>query len=258
MLNIHFHFFEFKIRFFYILFTFFLTFFVSYVYIESLIYLYTFPLLKFQLLTNKFVLSNFIFTNVFEVFSSYVYLSGVVALYFTFFISLYNCLLYIQLGLLKYEKELLFRLLYSFIVYINFLTFIVTQLILPIFLNFFFRFENLNPQNLFTIRFEAKILEYIHLNNKFILCIVIIGLIPFILFYLFKLDLISIPHLKYYRRFFILGFFILGAIFSPPDIYSQLLIAIPLSLCFELTIFLSYLKNVYFFKFDIKLFKKQF
>jgi sec-independent protein translocase protein TatC len=53
-----------------------------------------------------------------------------------------------------------------------------------------------------------------------------------------KLKILTPEFLKKSRRYMILIVFILGAIFSPPDIFSQFLVAIPMLFLFELGIFL--------------------
>lgn len=256
MLNFQFHFLELKFRLFYVFIGFLLTFFVSYINAEILIYLYTLPFLKFQLISNKLVLTNFIFTNLSEAFYCYILIALLFSGYITFFILVHSLFSYNKIGLFSSEKQFLYKFLKRLTIYINLVLILTSQFFLPIFLNFFLSFEKLILDNFFTIRYEAKLLEYIVLNNNFILLSITISLIPFFLFYLLELNFLSISILKTNRRIFILFFFILGAIFSPPDIYSQILIALPLSLCFELILFFSYLKKFYVSKFEGILSKK--
>jgi len=254
MLNINFHVLELKVRFYYILFSFCLTFLISYLYAETLIYLYTFPFLKFQVFSHKVIITNFIFTNISEAFNCHIYIALVLTSYFTILIFIHNLFSYLQIGLFKYEKKYLFCIMRNFICYINFLLIFLIYVILPIFLNFFLGFEN--EGILFTMRYEAKLIEYLIITTNFLIFSTILFSIPFIVFYLLKFNLLSMSFLKANRRLIILCVFILGALLSPPDIYSQLLIAIPLSFCFELIIFLSYLKKEYVFQVDKIFFKK--
>ena len=50
------------------------------------------------------------------------------------------------------------------------------------------------------------------------------------------LDMVSIQTLKEIRSYVIVGAFVLGAIFTPPDIISQFMLAVPLWLLYELGI----------------------
>jgi sec-independent protein translocase protein TatC len=246
MLNLRFHFFELKFRFFYLFIEFFLTFLVSYFYAEKLIYLYTLPFLKSQIISPKIVLTNFIFTNLSEAFYSYIYISLIISIYFTFLLLLYNFFSYIKIGLFKHEKKILYMFLQYFFIYLNMILVVILKYFLPIFLNFFLSFEKSTINSLFTIRYEAKLVDYIFVNNTIILVSITLFLLPFLLFYLLELNLVSVSVLTKNRRIFILLFFIIGALLSPPDIYSQVLIAFPLFFCFEFIIFFFCLKYTYF------------
>jgi sec-independent protein translocase protein TatC len=50
---------------------------------------------------------------------------------------------------------------------------------------------------------------------------------------------VSIEKLKESRPYVIVGAFIIGAIFTPPDVISQLMLAVPLCLLYELGIFVA-------------------
>lgn len=56
---------------------------------------------------------------------------------------------------------------------------------------------------------------------------------------LIRTGLVSIEKMKSIRRFVLVGAFIIGAIFTPPDVMSQILLAIPLYLLYELGIILA-------------------
>jgi sec-independent protein translocase protein TatC len=256
MLNIQFHFFELKLRFIYLCFSFFVTFISSYLHSEILIYLYTFPFLKIQTISSNLIQSNFIFTNLSDAFYSHIYVITSITLYFLFILLIYHIFSYLSLGLFRYEKERLLHFVYGLFLYFTCLLFFIIQFFLPLFLKFFLSFEKIKQKNLFTIRYEANLFDYIVLNNFFIVLLIFICLIPPTLFYICQINLVSNSFFKKHRRFFIISFFIIGGIFSPPDVYSQLLIAFPLLCCFEFILFIFCLKNIYTIKFHIDLFKK--
>ena len=62
--------------------------------------------------------------------------------------------------------------------------------------------------------------------------------LPIFIFFLTKIGFINLTSLRSNRRFIIVIFFILAAILSPPDPISQLMIAIPLLLLYEFSIFI--------------------
>ncbi|MBO7088272.1 MAG: twin-arginine translocase subunit TatC, partial [Lentisphaeria bacterium] len=68
--------------------------------------------------------------------------------------------------------------------------------------------------------------------------------VPLILFVLGWLGVISSNSLRSWRRFAIVLAFFLGMVLTPPDPMSQLLMAIPLILLYELSIWGVYFKEV--------------
>jgi len=63
--------------------------------------------------------------------------------------------------------------------------------------------------------------------------------VPIIVVLLARFGIASIEKLKQARPYVIVGAFIAAAIFTPPDVLSQLLLAIPLCVLYELGIFLA-------------------
>jgi sec-independent protein translocase protein TatC len=61
--------------------------------------------------------------------------------------------------------------------------------------------------------------------------------VPIIVVLLARFGIANVGRLKQVRPYVIVGAFILAAIFTPPDVLSQLLLAIPLCLLYELGIF---------------------
>ena len=60
--------------------------------------------------------------------------------------------------------------------------------------------------------------------------------LPVIIIILVKMELINIQSLIDYRSYAIVSFFIISALFTPPDPLSQLFIALPLIILYEVTI----------------------
>jgi sec-independent protein translocase protein TatC len=63
--------------------------------------------------------------------------------------------------------------------------------------------------------------------------------VPLLCFVLVRLNIISVPTLKKIRPYVIVGSFILGMILTPPDVFSQIMLAIPLCLLYEAGIILG-------------------
>ncbi len=63
--------------------------------------------------------------------------------------------------------------------------------------------------------------------------------VPIAVVLLVKLGMVSIEALKESRSYVIVGAFVLGAIFTPPDIISQFMLAVPLWLLYEIGILIA-------------------
>jgi sec-independent protein translocase protein TatC len=63
--------------------------------------------------------------------------------------------------------------------------------------------------------------------------------VPVIVIVLVHMGVVTIPKLKEWRPYVIVGAFVIGAIFTPPDVVSQIMLAVPLCLLYELGILLS-------------------
>ena len=58
--------------------------------------------------------------------------------------------------------------------------------------------------------------------------------VPVIVIVLVKMGIVELKTLKEWRPYVIVGAFVVGAIFTPPDVISQLMLAVPLCLLYEL------------------------
>ena len=63
--------------------------------------------------------------------------------------------------------------------------------------------------------------------------------VPVVVIVLVRMGIVSLEKLRAWRPYVIVGAFIIGAIFTPPDIMSQVLLAVPLWLLYELGILLA-------------------
>ena len=63
--------------------------------------------------------------------------------------------------------------------------------------------------------------------------------VPVAVVLLVKMGVISVEKLKEIRPYVIVGAFVVGAVFTPPDVVSQLMLAFPLWLLYELGIFVA-------------------
>ncbi|ADB58081.1 twin-arginine translocase subunit TatC [Archaeoglobus profundus] len=72
-----------------------------------------------------------------------------------------------------------------------------------------------------------------------VLMLVVFGFVfelPLILYILVSNGVVKYSTLTYYRRHFYVGFFVIGAVITPPDVFTQLMVAVPMVVFFEISL----------------------
>ena len=117
--------------------------------------------------------------------------------------------------------------------------FICYQFIFPLAWKFFVGFENLGSNGGLPIILEARVSEYLSLSMQLILAFGLAFQIPIILLILIVSELIELETLKKSRKIAIVLIVVFAAIVTPPDIISQIGLAIAIYLLFEITLLIA-------------------
>ncbi|MFT5103023.1 MAG: sec-independent protein translocase protein TatC [Candidatus Latescibacterota bacterium] len=81
--------------------------------------------------------------------------------------------------------------------------------------------------------------SYIALVRASVLASGLIFELPIIIYFLTKVGLVTPEFLKKYRKFAVVIMLIISAIITPPDIASQVIVAVPVLILYEISIFIS-------------------
>lgn len=146
---------------------------------------------------------------------------------------LYQMWAFIAPGLYTHEKKLIAPLVISsstlFIVGIAFCYFLVFGVV--------FRFINdFAPKS---ISVAPDIDSYFGFVMTMFIAFGLTFEVPVVVIVLVRMGLVTVEKLKQVRPYVIVGAFVIAAIVTPPDVVSQLLLAIPLCLLYEVGLFLA-------------------
>ena len=141
-------------------------------------------------------------------------------------------ILFISPGLYKNEKKFIYptvlAMMFLFALGLTFAYYTV----LPFAIRFFLTFETETLAPMFTIS------NYLSFATNFLFAFGFVFQLPLVFLFLGKLNLVSAPFLRKSRKYALLVIVILSAVITPPDVFSQILMSIPLILLFEIGILL--------------------
>ena len=115
----------------------------------------------------------------------------------------------------------------------------VYYLVIPLAWDFFLSFQAPGVDGSLPIELEPRISEYLALIMKLIFAFGLCFELPVILLLLVKAGILTSDDLANKRKYAILSAFIVAAILTPPDVISQVLLALPIIVLYEISILLS-------------------
>lgn len=149
---------------------------------------------------------------------------------FSFPVILYQIWAFISPGLKTKEKKMTVPLVFFgtffFIMGVSF----AYYAILPLGLNFLLTFgaEYWTP--------NITVANYLSFTLKLLLAFGLVFELPLLIAFLCKVDLITTSQLVSWRKYALLSFFVLAAILTPPDVITQVFMALPMALLYEIGI----------------------
>ena len=177
-----------------------------------------------------------IYTDLTEVFFTHVK----VAFFFGAFIScpvfLGQLWLFVAPGLYRNEKHAFAPFLIATPVLFFIGGALVYFVIMPLAWQFFLSFQQAGGEGTLPIELEAKVNEYLSLVMTLIFAFGLCFQLPVIMTLLARTGLATSQGMAAKRKYAIVGVFIVAAIFTPPDPISQISLAIPIVLLYEVSI----------------------
>ncbi len=157
------------------------------------------------------------------------------SIFITFPISIYHFWAFIAPGLYKNEKKFLAPILIFSILLFYLGIIFAYYVVFPLIFDFF---TNAAPMGIVVATDINSFLDFV---IKLFFAFGLAFEVPIITFMLVFLGITTADSLSKKRPYIVVLAFILGMILTPPDVLSQILLAVPIWLFFELGLFLSHL-----------------
>ena len=178
-----------------------------------------------------------IFTALHEAFLTYLKVAFFAALFISSPIFLTQIWKFIAPGLYRNEKRALLPYLIATPILFILGGCLVYYLIMPLAIKFFLSFETIAEPGSIPIQLEAKVNEYLSLVMRLIFAFGISFQLPIILSLLARIGVVDSVYLRLRRKYVVVIIFAIAAILTPPDPITQIGLALPLLLLYELSIF---------------------
>ena len=179
-----------------------------------------------------------IYTALYETFFTYVKVGmfGALCLAFPFIAA--QVWMFVAPGLYRQERRAFLPFLAAtpimFLIGAGF----VYYLMMPVAIRFFLGFETPGGEGTLPIELEAKVAEYLSFVMALILAFGLCFQLPVLLTLMGRVGLVSSDQLKKGRRYAVVGIFAVAAVVTPPDPISQISLALPIVLLYEISIWL--------------------
>jgi len=174
--------------------------------------------------------SSMIFTSLPEAFFTYLKVSFFASIFLASPYVLYQLWKFISPGLHKSERKYMVPFVaFSTIFFLGGSLF-AYYVVFPFGFKFFIGFGN------DVIRPMLSLREYLSFAMKLLIAFGVIFELPIFMFFLAKIGMVNSRTLVKKRKYAILLVFVIAALFTPPDIVTQGLMALPLMLLYEISI----------------------
>ncbi|MFM7345696.1 MAG: twin-arginine translocase subunit TatC [Tagaea sp.] len=180
-----------------------------------------------------------IFTAPTEAFFTYIKVAFFAACAIAFPLVANQIWLFVAPGLYRNEKDAFLPFLVATPVMFTLGSALLYYLVLPVALKFFASFEVPSVEGQLPIQLEAKMSEYLSLVMTLIFAFGVSFQLPVLLLLLVRVGILSAETLAQKRRYAVVGCVAFAGIVTPPDVFSQLSLAVPMYFLYEASVWIG-------------------
>ncbi len=180
-----------------------------------------------------------IFTGLTEVFFTYVKVAFFAGAFLSFPIIASQMYMFMAPGLYRHEKKAFLPFLIATPILFFLGGAMVYFGIFPLAWKFFLSFEAPAGEAMLPIQLEARVSEYLNLVMRLIFAFGLAFQLPVALTLMARAGIVTAEGLARQRKFAIVGVFVAAALLTPPDVISQIGLALPILVLYELSIWLA-------------------